>query len=213
MTIPSRTSNPFATCWIDPQRAPLCVVEEQELEQLAVRLQERGWRGALVGPHGVGKTTLARALVGHLQPRGVPTIWRELHAGDQRQARDLFPPAETREGTLLVVDGYEQLSCWQRWQLRKGCRSRGLGLLVTAHQGTWLPTLMRLSPRVDVALAVYRRLARQVPTPVTPEDVRAAFDAQQGNLRNVLFQLYDLHEMRRPGAVGAEPGIEKQRTD
>src|SRR5690606_23879596 len=126
---------------------------------------------------------------------------------------DLFPPQGTPAETLLAVDGYEQLSCWQRWQLRKGCRSRRLGLLVTAHQGTWLPTLVRLSPHVDVALAVYRRLAQKAPTLVTPDDVCAAFDAHQGNLRKVLFRLYDLHEMRRPGAVGAEPGVEKERTD
>lgn len=196
MAGPSRTDNPFATCWTDPERAPLCVRGEGELGQLASRLESAGWRGAIIGPHGVGKSTLARAIARFLEQRGQGVVWRELHGGDKRSAEELLPEGATR-GTLVVVDGYEQLSCRQRWQLRRGCRQRGLGLLVTAHRATWLPTLVRLEPREEVALAVYRELTRNATTAVTLDDVRAAFATERGNLREVLFRLYDLHELRR----------------
>lgn len=197
MSAPSRATNPFATCWTDPRLAPLCMVGTDEIEGLLRRFQQLGGRGAIVGPHGVGKTTLARALVRELEKRGKRVEWRELHKGDRRDAGELLPPTDVRPGTLLVVDGYEQLSWYQRWRLRVGCQRRGLGILVTSHRVTQLPTLVRLKPKIDVALAVYRQLTRDNPSSVTADDVRRGFAASGGNLRDLLFHLYDLHESRR----------------
>src|SRR5690606_12645159 len=132
------------------------------------------------------------ALAREWEQQGKDVEWRELHRGDRRRASELLPAGPSRPGTLLVVDGYEQLSCLQRWRLRVGCQQRGLGLLVTSHHATWLPTLVRLEPRLEVALAVYQQLARDHPTSVTDEDVRQGFVACRGNLRDLLFHLYDL---------------------
>jgi hypothetical protein len=40
-------------------------------------------------------------------------------------------------------------------------------------------------------------LGQHGPTPISPADVEASFARQQGNLREVFFELYDLHEQHR----------------
>ena len=60
--------------------------------------------------------------------------------------------------TLIVVDGYEQLSRWNRWRLRRYCRRKGLGLLITAHADMGLPWLYRTQCDQAIALAVVERL-------------------------------------------------------
>ncbi len=66
--------------------------------------------------------------------------------------------------------------------------------------------MIQLAPQVDVALAIFRQLTAEVPTPVTAEDVATGFEACKGNLRDLWFQLYDLHELRK---LGTKQGISR----
>lgn len=198
MTIPSRRANPFATCWVNPDTAPLCVVDEETLRQLIDKLKQPGAQGAIVGPHGSGKTTVARRVADHFRCEGWRVYWSELHDG-KRDDAGVIPAANEDANALQVVDGYEQLGWFQRWRIRRRCRRSKARLLVTSHSSTSLPTLLRLEPDIETALEVFRQLTAEIPTRVTPKDVAAAFKACKGNLRDVLFQLYDLHELRKSG--------------
>lgn len=85
---PSRSSNPFATCWTHPGALQPLLPQAQTLEELAQRLQRFGWRGQIVGPHGAGKTTLLAALVARL-------------------------PSDIR-----CFDGFDSMPLWRRCALR-----------------------------------------------------------------------------------------------
>lgn len=196
MEVPSRRANPFATCWVDPHKSPLCVVDEATLHVAIETLRRPGAAGAIVGRHGSGKTTVARRIAESLSAEGWRVYWSELHDG-KRDEKGLVPASSTKMTNVLqVVDGYEQLGWLQRWHVRRRCRRAGVSLLVTSHEATSLRTLLRLEPDVDVALEVYRRLTAEISTPVIPEDVVVGFDACSGNLRELWFHLYDLHELR-----------------
>ena len=98
---------------------------------------------------------------------------------------------------MVIVDGYEQLGWWSRWRLRRCCRHASAGLLVTSHHEISLPVIYRTEP----SLAIVEQLTRQLLVSglplITPDDVARAFDHCQGDVRETLFALYDLYELRR----------------
>jgi len=99
-----------------------------------------------------------------------------------------------------MVDGYEQLSRWSRWRLKRLCRRRGCGLLVTAHASVGLPQLYRTTPTRHLAETIVGRLMAGRTPPFSVAEVTECFVRHGGNLREVLFDLYDLYERQRPAA-------------
>jgi hypothetical protein len=97
----------------------------------------------------------------------------------------------------VIVDGYEQLSWWSRLRLKARCRSARAGLLVTAHTSVGLPDLFTTVPSLELAQQVVQRLLPSGDAQIAANDIAAAFDQQRGNLRETLFQLYDIYEQRR----------------
>jgi hypothetical protein len=175
-TAPSRTSNPFATCWTRPGALPFHFAEGESAAALIATLAAHGWWGEIIGPHGSGKSTLLATLAPQLAAAGRP---------------------------VRVVDGYDGLAWIARWQLRRRCRRMGHGLLVTAHQTTGLPKLVELSPSLTLVQQLASELSAGSSTSVSPVDVAASYAKHGGNAREILFDLYDRHEaLRRRGANG-----------
>ena len=100
--------------------------------------------------------------------------------------------------TLVVVDGYEQLSWWQRWRLRRDCRVRGAGLLVTTHRPTRLPLLAQTSTSVTLLRQLVTVLLERHPNGIelADADVVRAFESHRGNLREALLELYDVYQQQ-----------------
>jgi hypothetical protein len=98
---------------------------------------------------------------------------------------------------LIAVDGYEQLSCLSRWRLAWLCRRRRLGLLVTAHQPVGLPMLYRTQPGPELFDGLIERLLGDEFAPAWREAAAQAFAKRQGNVREALFDLYDVYETQR----------------
>lgn len=193
---PTTAGNPFSSRHVRPGAVPFVFPEGAAAQDLVERLRAAGWRGQVVGPHGSGKSALVAALVPALEAAGRQVFLCELRAGQRRLPRD-FPSAHARAGhAVVVVDGYEQLSAWGRFRLRRACASAGLGLVVTAHGPAGLPDLLRLAPDPALARRIVEWLLRGAEVRIAPEEVDAAFAARQGDLREMLFDLYDLFERR-----------------
>jgi GTPase SAR1 family protein len=203
--------NPFATRYTRPGELPYVfdnAGSAGSLEQLAERLAAQRFRAQLIGPHGSGKTTLLLALLPRLPSAGQPVHFIRLQQG-QRRLPCRLSELKLADGTLIVVDGYDQLSGWARCRLTWQCRRRGWGLLVTTHRRLWgFPVLASLRTSLETALQLVRRLqpAADPSSPlITDSDVRACFARQDGNLRETLFALYDLFEQRRRREPADEP--------
>jgi hypothetical protein len=111
---------------------------------------------------------------------------------DQRQRQALSPSG------MLAIDGYEQLSRWNRLKIRRLCLRRRCGLLVTAHSDVGLPLLYHTVADFEIARRVVSELA-PADGSIADSDVRRACQAHHGDLREALFCLYDLYEQRRSG--------------
>jgi len=190
-------TNPFSTRHVRPGALPFFFREGESAQAVISRLRARSWWGAIIGPHGSGKSTLVAALLPEIQAAGRKPILHTFHDGIihlpvlSRQALRLH------SDVLLIIDGYEQLSAWQKFRVRCSCRKTGSGLVVTAHSSTGLPELYRTSMTPDLAERVFGQLTRNRPALANASELQDCLAARQGNLREALFDLYDMHERRR----------------
>lgn len=194
--IPSRRSNPFATCWLGPLGAPYVATTGNTPAELASRLAQQNWRGQIVGPHGAGKSTLLRALEPETVKRGRHWIEIAFHNRGDRPAAWRQLPQRLSADVLLVIDGFEQLSFWERMVAVWRCWQTGAGLLVTTHRPFHLPVLLDASPDQRTATAVFEQVTAGATTSVTKADALSAFNACNRDMRRMFDKLYDLHEQR-----------------
>ena len=107
--------------------------------------------------------------------------------------------------TVLIVDGYEQLNWWARYRLGRQQRRQGFRLLVTTHR----EMRMRLIWRTDATEANLMRIVEQLTANLSSalrpsqQQVRDAFNAHDGNLREALFDLYDIVSQSRKQLRGS----------
>jgi hypothetical protein len=201
MSVSAAWDNPFAVRHVRPGALPYLLPEGVDATALVRRFVALGRRGAVVGPHGSGKSTLLATLLPELAAAGYATSLVELHDGRRTLPAESWRESGPEAGgdrPVLVIDGYEQLGWLRRWRVRRWCRRRGGGLLVTAHRPTGLPTLWRTDVSPDLAGRVIRRLRPGVPAPPESELARR-LQVWRGNFREVLFEMYDEHERARRG--------------
>jgi len=188
-------SNPFSTRHVQPGALPYLFPPGEDASSLVARLQtNRGW-GEIVGPHGSGKSTLLAALLPQLQAAGWQPLLITLHDGERSLSAHRGKLASANDQTLIVIDGYEQLSRWHRWRLCRFCRRRNSGLLITAHRPLGLPRLAATTVNPGTALAIVERLAPGE-KPIDQPGLAQLLSRHGGNFREVLFDLYDMHELR-----------------
>jgi hypothetical protein len=194
-------SNPFSTRWVRPGMIPFQFAPGCGAAKLTERLALLNWRAAIRGPHGSGKSTLLAALLPEIERRGHRPVQFALHDGQRRLPATLIAAFPCESATIVVLDGYEQLSRWSRWRLDRLCRRSDCGLLVTTHGATRLAELFHTVTDIMLAQQVVKGLLPDDYDVITRQDVADAFTANVGDLRETLFSLYDLVEQRRPRSV------------
>ncbi len=194
---PPPAENPFSSRHVRPGATPFFFLPGQSAAGLIDLLRARGWRGEIVGPHGSGKSSLVASLLPAIRDAGRQPLLIELHDGQRRLPVDLRREAALHDGLVVIVDGYEQLSFWSRVQLKRFCRRRGLGLLVTSHEPVGLPPLFRTNPTPALARQIVEFLLEGRPPLIDSEEIAQRFERHRGDLRELLFELYDVYEERR----------------
>lgn len=152
------------------------------------RLELVGYRGAIVGPHGSGKTQLLSQLVPRLEERGFRVHSLFLNQQARKYPGAFFASRQLSRNDLIVLDGCEQLGFWKWRTFLRQAESAG-GILVSVHRPGRLPTVWQCS--TDVTLL--QDLLRQLDVHTVPQDLlHSAFLLHQGNLRDILRHFYDL---------------------
>ena len=193
------SDNPFCTRWVRPGAMPFIFPPGQDVDSLVERLRLGAWRGEIIGPHGSGKSALLASLILAIERAQQRTLLVELHDGQRRLPLDLHGDPRLCPPLVLVIDGYEQLGRLDRMRLGWFCRRR-LGLLVTAHRSVGLPTLYRTAVTPGLAEQIIGQLLGDRPSPFTPDEVSRCLSGHGGDLRETLFDLYDIYQRRRPAS-------------
>jgi hypothetical protein len=172
---------------------------------LLPRLQAAGRRVEIYSLHApVHGSRAARSCGSPVEPSaaaaGLPAECSRRAAADLPVACWRDSIASWNASTQIVVDGCEQLGWLQRTWLKWNCRRRGTGLLVTAHRDSGLPPLWTARTSVELAQRVVARLLGQGDAGwLRGEQVERLFAEHRGNVRELLFALYDLYEQRNAG--------------
>ncbi|MBM4002206.1 MAG: molybdopterin-guanine dinucleotide biosynthesis protein MobB [Planctomycetes bacterium] len=189
-------SNPFSTRFVRPGALPFQLPGTLTFPLLIEQLARQNWNGQIVGPHGTGKSTLVQSLIPVLRDAGRDVVTIVRHAVEKEPV--LTPIlSELNARRQLVIDGFEQYSCWDRWRIRRACRRAGAGLIVSTHRDMGLPMLFET--RIDIALAksIIRQLLAGQPIWIPDCDIESAWARHGPNLRETLFELYDRMERLR----------------
>lgn len=164
--------------------------------------------GALVGPHGTGKSTLLVHLERAVTASGrrasrVKAPGRDEHGRRPPRWETAAALAEAKAAIdglephdVLLLDSADRVGRIARWRLVRAARRRHVNVLLVAHRELGVPTLHHR--QVDAGLA--RRLAAGLladgstfPLPDAPW-FAAALSEHRGNLRAVFGRLYDRYE-------------------
>ncbi len=159
-------------------------------DALMGRLEALHWRGAIVGPHGHGKSTLLGDLGRRLEMQGFQPLrlsLREAHPRlsleERRRLRDLGPT------DVLLLDGAERLG-WFAWRLVRFRSRRAAGLIVTTHEPGLLPTLVECRTTPELLGGIVGELLDGSDGGDVP-DAAELHARHGGDVREALFELYD----------------------
>lgn len=197
--------NPFATRYVAsarlmPRDADGAILD---LAALVVRLGVNGGSGAVVGDHGTGKSTLVSHLADAVAAVGRPVVRTRLSSRCDTIVV-IGSICNAPRGALVCIDSWELLGPAGRVVARWLAGRFGVGLLVTAHRATRIPTLVhcRGSRRLLGALV------SQLPghdewfgTTIVSDDLDAAEATAGGDIRRAFDLLYDRFEKVRASGV------------
>lgn len=190
------TENPFSSRYVRPGALPFLFPPGESVETIVARFENAGRRGAIVGPHGSGKSTLVETLLPRLRDANREVRMYVLRDGE-RALRASFDTGLAAVD-VLIIDGYEQLGLWGRLSLGRAVRRTGCGLLVTSHRSVrGATTLFAARSTAATTAALVEQLSATTGGFVEPQVVVQLFNAHDGDVREVLFALYDLYELRR----------------
>ena len=179
--------NPFASNRID--NLEFRFPDGVTWEDLLGRLEATQFCGAIVGPHGSGKTTLVEQLVPHLEARGFrPEIIR-LNSETSMRDKERLPERlrQIEKPGFILLDGAEQLST-RHWLPVRSAATRAAGLIVTVHRVSRLPVLFECATNPVLLEELVEELTGgRLPATEAP----SLFARHSGNMRDAFRELYD----------------------
>ena len=180
--------NPFATHRLD---AIPYQPQGETWEGSLGRLETMGWRGAVVGPEGSGKTALLHDLAPRLEALGFTVRSFRLEGRDEALPKGALAKLarEASPRLFILLDGTEQLGARPLRHFLHAASSSG-GFVMARHGEAILPTWVtcKTTPRLLCGLAK-DLLGGDV------DGIEALcgelFEAHRGNVRQALLALYD----------------------
>ncbi|MDR0704877.1 MAG: ATP-binding cassette domain-containing protein [Planctomycetaceae bacterium] len=192
--------NPFSTKFWTPGTIPYLFDEQEELNinTLIGQKLEQGLVMQIVGSHGSGKSTLLRTIMRSLEQQYF-TIRLEVLNDCQCKLSPDFLPVRHDKSVVYMIDGYEQLSVWERFRLRFQDWSLTGGLLLTTHKPVLgIRVLHKTTPRFELFVKLVQELTKTYSATDSDSfsfgitELREIYQRADNNFRTAFFELYDI---------------------
>ncbi len=195
------SQNPFSKDRIE--KLPFRFRAGDSWELFLQRLVEQQYCGAIVGPHGSGKTTLMEELIPHLEERGFEPVVIHLPSEssmrDKERLPELLRPLVAPQ--FILLDGAEQLST-RHWLPVRSAASRAAGFVVTVHRASRLPVLMHLETHVPLLKDLVEELTGGS---IPHEECEGLIARHHGDIREALRELHDRWDGGSSGMPDPDP--------
>ncbi len=160
------------------------------LQTLYQRWQGQSFRGQIVGPHGVGKTTLCLQLISLANDNGIATLELFSNKDTCRQTfRDWSKELESISSkTCVLIDGYEHAP----WQKRRRYLKRCNRMLLAVHKPIkGVPIIGKLNSSLLLLQELVLQLAGKEGLSLLGNDGgEYLLEKCNGNIREVFRTLY-----------------------
>lgn len=179
--------NPFS-----PDRlaeAPFHFPAGTDWETVLARLEAQGWRGAIIGAPGTGKSILLHQLARQLDTRGfVPRSFSLRTESGAVEKQNLLNAVRTfKAPDFLLLDGVELLTTKQ-WLPLHSAAVHCAGCVITAPRSGRLPAIFETQVTPAALEAIVEDLAGGS---LPPGEASSLFARHRGNLRHCLAELHE----------------------
>lgn len=160
----------------------VCLRLDWSIDEIFQKLESSGWKGAIVGDHGSGKTRFLNELEKEMRRRSFLT--EKIFLTDNRRT---IPWGKLffHSRKMLLIDGAEQLMAWEWFLLRLLAR----GLVITCHKKEKLPVLIEMKTSVELLEEIVKELSKEN---FWKFDCEELFRKHRGNIRDALRECFDL---------------------
>jgi RecA/RadA recombinase len=189
--------NPFASEKVEQLKF---IPTATSVDKLTQMLPEVGFRCAIAGPHGSGKTTLMLEISNILQAGG--HIVKHIFVNDTNpmttEMRDDLI-ANLQAGEIVLFDGADLIGriAWQK--LKRSIFKAKAGLIITTHKRGMMDTVAECSTSPQLLKTITNTLLADHET-LNDQLIDEIYARHNGNIRNCLWQMYDFWSGKgRPG--------------
>ena len=174
------------------------------LAELVERWENKGRRGAIIGPHGHGKTTLLEDLGEVFAARGETILNLRLSREKRRFTYDEWRQIQSAAPqTIILFDGAEQLNRldWARFKKRS---QRAKGIVITSHRAGLLPTLLECQTSPQLLRALLQQILGNDALAWDVE-CEVLWERHKGDLRLALREIYDIYAAQEGASAKIVP--------
>jgi len=181
--------NPFIVQRTDAILFDFCDTPFVGMEAFAKHVAGFGFRGAIVGKRGRGKTTLLSELHSWLINQSLDCELAFINRETKLQGDRITQLVQRgNAGAILLIDGLERLPFLARHRFVSQSKSFG-GFIATTHQTGRLKTLVRCRSSLKSLQGILDSLG--ITNPRLRSNAVSLWSRHRGNIRLVLRQLYD----------------------
>ncbi len=165
----------------------------ESVDTICTRFAQMNCRGAIVGPHGNGKTTLLHELISQLKTADRNICHIFLNDKKSLSLPQLLKIVSKKHyNTILIIDGAEQLNLPAWKAIEYTSRKNFSGLLITTHTQGMLETLTECNTSIETFCRIVDTILNSKNS-IDQNILKTIYNKHKGNIRNCLSELYGIY--------------------